>query len=149
MNYAEQQLISLLARPDMKDLKLLTRFRDEVLFTGPESTLPSNLTDFWLDELQRHLKGYFDSLGRDTDNGEEDVNVSLPLAAITHILFAKIGGKVIFENLENLHEYFQSYRRELALEKMTRKTRVTLAPATLETIFSNREVLIERSSAPH
>ena len=35
----------------MANPNLLARFRDEVLLAGPESTLPSNLSQFWLEEL--------------------------------------------------------------------------------------------------
>lgn len=49
----------------MGDIELLTRFKDEVLQSGSESTLPKNLTDFWLTELHRNLEQYF-------ENGEEE-----------------------------------------------------------------------------
>lgn len=38
---------------------------------------------------------------------------------------------------EKLYEYFQDYRLELALEEITRKTRVAADAATIETIFTN------------
>ncbi len=69
-----------------------------------------------------------------------------PLAAIIHILFAKNGGEAISESLEQLYDYFQDYRLELALEEITRKTHVVAEPPTLETIFNNRDVLVERGS---
>ncbi|MEE6443726.1 MULTISPECIES: hypothetical protein [Pseudomonas] len=123
---------------------LLARFRDEVLHAGPQSTLPINLSEFWLEELQTHLERYFDSL--ESDSAEEDIDISLPLAAIIHILFAKNGGEAISESSEKLYEYFQDYRLELALEEITRKTHVVAEAATIETIFNNRDVLGERSS---
>jgi hypothetical protein len=123
---------------------LLARFRDEVLLTGPESSLPSNLPEFWLDELQDHLERYFNDLNSDSDAEEKDLDISLPLAAVIHILFAKNGGEAISESSEKLFGYFQDYRLELALEEITRKTHVAAEAATIETIFTNRDVLVER-----
>lgn len=122
-----------------------TRGDSEVLLTGPESSLPSNLSQFWLEELQNHLERYFDGLNSESDAEEKDLDISLPLAAIIHILFAKNGGEEISESSEKLYEYFQDYRLELALEEITRKTHVAAEAATIETIFTNRDVLVEQS----
>ncbi|MBA6113519.1 MULTISPECIES: hypothetical protein [Pseudomonas] len=129
----------------MEDPTLLARFRDEVLLSGQEASLPRNLSDFWLEEIQNQLERYFESLERSPDEEDEGVDMALPLAAIVHILFAKNGGEEISETLEKLYEYFQDYRLELALEEISRKTDVISEPATLESIFTNREVLVERS----
>jgi hypothetical protein len=101
----------------MANPNLLALFRDEVLLTGPESSLPSNLSQFWLEELQNHLERYFDGLNSESDAEEKDLDISLPLAAIIHILFAKNGGEEISESSEKLYEYFQDYRLELALKR--------------------------------
>jgi hypothetical protein len=104
----------------MANPNLLALFRDEVLLTGPESSLPSNLSQFWLEEL-RVIWRYF----RQFELGfrcRRRISTSLPLAAIIHILFAKNGGEEISESSEKLYEYFQDYRLELALEEITRKT---------------------------
>lgn len=77
----------------MANPNLLALFRDEVLLTGPESSLPSNLSQFWLEELQNHLERYFDGLNSESDAEEKDLDISLPLAAIIHILFAKMVGR--------------------------------------------------------
>ncbi|WP_409288488.1 hypothetical protein [Pseudomonas sp. KCJK8927] len=127
----------------MANPNLLVRFRDEVLLAGPESSLPSNLSQFWLEELQNHLERYFDSLNSDSEG--KDLDISLPLAAIIHILFAKNGGDAISESSEKLYEYFQDYRLELALEEISRKTHAAAEGATIETIFTNRDILVERS----
>ena len=39
-----------------------------------------------------------------------------------------------------MFEYMQSYRLELALEEIRRKTEVKVVPATLETIFTDRDL---------
>ena len=58
MDYADQLLSNLIVRSSMATPNLLARFRDEVLLAGPESSLPSNLSQFWLEELQNHLERY-------------------------------------------------------------------------------------------
>ena len=63
-------------------------------------------------------------MNSESDAEEKDLDISLPLAAIIHILFAKNGGEEISESSEKLYEYFQDYRLELALEEITRKTHV-------------------------
>ncbi len=40
----------------MRKNNMLTRFVEEVLKAGPEATLPCNLNEYWLGELQDHLK---------------------------------------------------------------------------------------------
>lgn len=93
MDYADQLLSNLIVRSSMANPNLLALFRDEVLLTGPESSLPSNLSQFWLEELQNHLERYFDGLNSESDAEEKDLDISLPLAAIIHILFAKMVGR--------------------------------------------------------
>ena len=68
--------------------------------------------------------------------------MSLPLAAILHILFAKSGGDSVEASLEEMLRYFEDYRIELALEEIRRKTDVKTEPATIATIFSNREIMV-------
>lgn len=125
----------------MDNSEILRKFRDEVLQSGPESTLPKNLSDYWLGALQQHLDDYLEGVGeRDEEDDEAGSSMSLPLAAIIHILFAKNGGEAVSYGLEEMFENFQNYRIELALEEINRKTDMKSAPATLQTIFTNRDV---------
>lgn len=119
--------------------QILQRFQDEVLNTGPEATLPSNLNDYWLTEIQQTLERLFEDMENpeETENGD---NMSLPLAAIMHILFAKNSDKEIKASMEEIFKHFEDYRIELALEEIRRKTDVKAEPATITTIFTNRDV---------
>ena len=127
----------------MSENQLLSRFRDEVLYAGPESTLPGNLDDFWLAELSRSLEQFFD---REDSEDEEGKVLSLPLAAVVHILFVKNGGNEIKESMDTIFDHMQSYRVELALEEVRRKTDVKADPVTLESIFTNRNVTFEKAT---
>ena len=43
----------------MSEQYILQRFKEEVVTCGPEATLPSNLNDYWLAEIQQSLESYF------------------------------------------------------------------------------------------
>ncbi|WP_369989392.1 hypothetical protein [Pseudomonas xanthosomatis] len=120
---------------------MLKRFQEEVMRKGSDATLPSNLTDFWLEKLQDSLQRVFECLGDDSGS-DNDGSMSLVLAAIIHILFAKNGGLVTEASMEEMFKYFEDYRVELALEAIRRKTNVQVEPATINSIFTSREVHI-------
>lgn len=125
----------------MSNAHMLKRFQEEVMKQGCEATLPSNLNDFWIDELQRSLEQLFEGLD-DADDSDSDGCMSLPLAAIIHILFAKNEGLVVEESMEDMFRYFEDYRIELALEVVRRRTSVQAEPATIESIFKDRKIFI-------
>ncbi|WP_339430148.1 hypothetical protein [Pseudomonas taetrolens] len=113
-----------------KDLMVL--FRDEVLRKGPESTLPCNLNDKWLDRLTAHLEEYF-------EHDVEDA-LSLPFAAVLHLLCSKSGGEAVTVSLDKLFDHLCDYRIELGLEEIRRKTDLGNEPVSLQAIFTNRTV---------
>ncbi|WP_414867112.1 hypothetical protein [Pseudomonas donghuensis] len=125
----------------MKRPNILRRFQEEVILRGAESTLPSNLDDFWLAEIQQSIELYFDDVNG-ANNDEIGESMSLPLAAVVHLLFAKKGGGEIRASLDEMFEYIECYRIELALEEIRRKTDFKAEPATIATIFTNRHVVI-------
>lgn len=120
---------------------MLRRFQEEVILRGAESTLPSNLDDFWLAEIQRSIELFFNG-DRETSSIEGGESISLPLAAVVHILFAKKGGEELQASMDEMFKYFEDYRIELALEEIRRKTDFKAEPATIATIFTNRHVVI-------
>jgi len=111
---------------------MLVSFRNEVLLNGPESTLPCNLDERWLDVLSAHMEQFFES--------NVDGALSLPLAAVVHILFAKSGGEPVRESQDELIEQLCKYRLELGFEEIRRKTNLSIEPASLETILTNRDI---------
>ena len=125
----------------MSKAHMLKRFQEEVMKQSCDATLPSNLNDFWIDELQRSLEQLIEGLD-DANGSDSNGCMSQPLAAIIHILFAKNKGLVVEESMEDMFRYFEDYRIELALEVVRRKTSVQTGPATIESIFTNREVCI-------
>ena len=122
----------------MSNDDLISRFKTEVMETGPESTLPCNLTDEWLDFLLMQADKMANLEELDNEDGRP-ICTEL-LAGVVHILMAKNGFEdVSIEESELMHA-MEMYALELGMEKVSRQTEFRCEPATLETIFTNRTV---------
>lgn len=119
----------------------LSKLREEVLSGPPEAALPSQLSDYWLEMIARDLEM---TVGDDQPEEGEESYASAPLALIVHLLFAKRGGKELALSYDEMYSLFCDLRVEIGLEDVSRRTDIKAEPATLETIFSNREVVIDR-----
>lgn len=117
---------------------LLQRFKLEVLDQGPEACLPVNLSEEWRETLLQVIERYFDD--------GDDSQFSLAVGALLIILYGKNPGSEVTVPLDTIFEYMQSYRLELALEELRRKTEMKVAPATLGTIFTDRELVLMPSA---
>lgn len=117
---------------------LLKSFSKEVMQNGPESTLPCNLSDQWLEVLSAQMEDFFEN--------DSDECLSLPLMAVLHILFAKNEGAAISETHDRLFDHLCNYRIELGLEEIRRKTHVSVEPANLESILTKRSVAFKQSA---
>ena len=117
----------------------------QVLKQSPEAALPCNLTDEWLEQISCDLEG---ALGEDAPQ-EIDANLlAAPLALVIHILAGQHGEAGHEWSFEDLFSRVQDYRVEIALELLNRRTGVRSTPATLSTIFRQREVTTELASLP-
>ncbi|MFA6928686.1 MAG: hypothetical protein WCT05_00050 [Lentisphaeria bacterium] len=117
----------------------LQRLKQEVLDQLPEAALPANLPDHWLDMIARDLE---ETVGTGGHGGDSSSYASAPLALIVHIMAAKTSSERLEISLETLHRYFCDLRIEVNLEIVNRRTEIKVESATLETIFSNRDVRI-------
>lgn len=114
----------------------LSRFQREVIAHGAEAALPCNLSDEWIALLSRDLNMLLEP------ENEDHGYLTVPLALVIHLLLAKRGkkkGEMTFSE-EELHKCFEYLHFELAAEEVSRKTDISLNRATLETIFTNRDV---------
>lgn len=120
----------------------LQKLKREVLDHGAEAALPSRLSDIWLSLLARDL----DMLLQ--EHQEDHHYLSAPLAIIIHILYGKHGnkGKEVSFSEDDLFRYLHYLRIEIALEMIRRTTDVITEPATLDSIFSNRDVHIVKQT---
>ena len=119
----------------------LARFQREVIAHGAEAALPCNLSDEWIALISRDLNMLLEP------ENEDEGYLTVPLAMVIHLLLAKRGkkqGKMTFSE-EELHKYFQYLHFELAAEEVCRNTDISLNRATLETIFTNRDVEMKDS----
>lgn len=116
--------------PPVMDLDELKR---DVLDGGPGAALPCRLSDYWLDQVA-------DSLEQVLENSTFDSGPYLagPLALVLHILFARAASHELEVSHSRLYECICSYRIEVALEAVNRRTNVKTTSASLETIFTDR-----------
>ena len=119
----------------MVDTVDLQRFKEEVSDKGIDGSLPKNLPDYWLDYLVRIAEHFQDG---DCDTA----GFSVMTGAVIDILYAKTGAQEMEYSYEELLDYFQQYSIELGLEAVARNTGIKYEPATLETIFTHRDVKI-------
>lgn len=116
----------------MNPIDLVVSFKAEVLDAGPESTLPGNLSDKWLEILSSQIEDFFQET--------EGARITEVLMAVLHILVAKSSGREIKVSEDELFEWFEAYQIELGMETVSRYTNIQFTPATIENIFAERDI---------
>lgn len=121
---------------------LIRAFKAEVTDRGPKACLPKELSDSWLSAVLESTESIL-------EKGDDSDNCALALAALIALLDGKqqAMGQVTID-LENLIRLMSDYRIELALEMVHRCTEIKYEPATLKTIFSNRDVYTWKEEPP-
>tara|TARA_R110002073_G_scaffold248317_2_gene411262 strand:- start:1009 stop:1380 length:372 start_codon:yes stop_codon:yes gene_type:complete len=109
-----------------------SRFIEEVIENGIDSTLPCNLSDEWLGILLGQAENFI--------NGQKQDDIPELFSAIFHILAAKNDLKENSIVHTRLFDYFEQYRTEMALEMISRQTDIRVEPADIDTIFTERSV---------
>ncbi|MEC9413285.1 MAG: hypothetical protein VX829_11510 [Pseudomonadota bacterium] len=111
-------------------------FVECVLSKGVNAVLPRNLKDYWLRYLLTQI--------RELENDEGDSDLKPLVAAVLLLLEKKKG--LTRSNLsdDELKEYTSQYCTELQLEAVHRNTEFSISAATVENIFSNREIEISK-----
>lgn len=136
----------------MTEMVLLQEFTRDVIQSGPESTLPCNLSDKWLYILANSLEQVIASQSHQSSSNHHSNNLDLTLItiAIQHIFLAKsqYSATEYLDKTDTMdfQKYFESYRMEIALESITRATDISINPANIHTILTNREVNIEHKN---
>lgn len=116
---------------------LLNKFQREVLNVGSDQTLPVNLSDDWLSILIKQ--------GEATESCElnEEGRTTEFMAALFSILGCQNNGAFTVTE-EELFDYVELYRVELATEELSRKTDFKISPATMENILTNRDIEVRK-----
>ena len=124
------------------DISLLQDFKRQVTDQGPEACLPLELNDSWLLTV---LQSADEMLGE----GDGSSDGALALAALLNLLGGKrlaMGQAAIDEAM--VQRLLSDYRIELALELVHRRTEIKYEPATMRTIFTNRDVKTWKEDFP-
>jgi hypothetical protein len=123
----------------MKDEDTLRRLNDEVLTAGRGASLPSSLSDEWLQRAS-------DSLESLMDDDQQDAGDCVGLALVLKTLHDKDPERRTMEiPAATLYEYLQTYLIEVGLEIVSRNTEIIATPATLEMMFEpHRKVEVSR-----
>lgn len=120
----------------MKNSEISIRFRSEVLASSPQSTLPCNLSGVWLEVLSQQATSLLE--------GPPEARTTEIVAALLHIVSAKHAPDEVSLDEAELFSYFQQYRIELALEEVRRYSAMAPSAASIETIFTERDVQLSR-----
>lgn len=118
----------------------LELLHQEVLSGPPEAALPSLLPDHWLDQIAHDLEM---SIGDGAGTADTQTSyAAAPLVLIIHLLCGKADCSHQEISVMQMLEYFRCYEIEIALEMLNRRTNLNAESATLETIFTDRTVMI-------
>lgn len=123
----------------MDQAQVLRRFEEEVLALGAESTLPINLSYYWLSELYASIERVL--IGLEQGDRIRKLYIFAACCYYTHIARQK-KGIPIGVTIHQMLNYFEDYKMELALELAGRTGRVKVLAATIDTIFTGRDVRV-------
>ena len=118
--------------------------------TTASDALPCNLSGYWLDRIASDLEALLlDEESQEEEEEEVQQKLCASLFLILNILEYKeekagnFSGEIEVRT-EDLFQYFRDYLIEVSLEIVSRWTDIKAAPATLDTIFTERKVMIKR-----
>ena len=114
----------------------LQKFKTQVTDLGPAACLPRALTNAWLPAVEQSMQTLL--------NGAE-AGGEIAIAAVFAVLEGKGISRAKIIHDDALREsVFKDYFTELGLEIVHRATQVSYEAATLETIFTKRDVEVWR-----
>jgi hypothetical protein len=123
--------------PPLTDLGLLQR---EILSQPPDAALPANLPDPWLKLIARDLEAL---VSEDRCSSEVSArSIAAPLALIYRLLEGKGGEGGTSIPVEVLEQYLFELWIEVSSVLVSRSTQTQFEPATLQSIFTNRELAL-------
>lgn len=123
----------------------LQRLSEEIIRQPLEKALPCNLSDEWLHLMERDFRIALRNDDLDVVGDPLDY-MKAPLTLIGHLAVGKNNGAWAAIDEGKLVRYFLLYQAEILLEIARRNGSVDSPPATLETIFMEREIYLLRPS---
>lgn len=117
----------------------MKEFKKEVLWKSGEAGLPCNLSDRWLELLERDL-----SVISSDDKPEDEVipYAPAPISLVMRLISAKQNNKTVDVDMDKMFEYLDLLKIEIDSEIINRSnTGIYIKPATLKNIFEdNRKI---------
>lgn len=118
----------------------LAKFSNEVLSRGPESVLPQNLSQEWLNAIQELTDAFLEkNFGRGTCPIKLDGVDPVLLACVTEILKSQHGGTPDISDNEMV-EKIAIYALSVTMETINRETGKPAEPPSLDDIFSMERI---------
>lgn len=113
----------------------MATLKKEILGSDPVHALPHSMSDLWLKALSASLERIFEG---NSDQAQQ--YLAAPLALILHLLRGKSGSENLELTDDVFLQYLNYYRVEVELELLSRTSSISITPATLVTIFTDRDV---------
>lgn len=116
---------------------MLSRFSNEVLSHGSSAVLPHNLSDFWLNTLQKLCDDFLDSNFAE-DQCTETMNMGDPVlvACVHEVLRHHQRGAGPEISTEELAENITIYALSITMETIRREADLEMPPPTLKNLLS-------------
>ncbi len=127
---------------------MLSKFNNQVLSRGPDAVLPQNLSNEWLDVLQKMAENFLDA-SYDLEECKEVQDIADPLltVCVLTILRSQSDAKSDIPTSEML-EKVTIYSLLLIMETVQREVDIGLEPPTLENILSWDRIVALKDSNP-
>lgn len=116
------------------------RLKEEILDKDPSAALPANMTMEWLQLIERDIDVVLDA---ECCDQETWVLCSAgTISLVLQLLSGKLGAKVDVRDItwDEMLSTLKIYQVEIAIELKSRLQGLEIEPASLDTIFTNREV---------
>lgn len=115
---------------------MLSKFSNEVLVRGADAVLPQNLSDFWLQTLQKCCDDFLDS-NFAVDQCSEALDMGDPLLiACVHELLHRRRGSRSEVAADELAEHVTIYALSVTMETIRRQSDIAMAPPTVDNLLS-------------
>lgn len=115
---------------------MLARFSNEVLSRGAHAVLPQQLSDFWLEILQKHCDDFLDR-NFAVDQCPESLDMGDPLlVACVHEVLRSQRGDTADMSAEELAEHVTIYALSITMETIRRQSDITMRPPSVDDLLS-------------
>lgn len=126
---------------------MLARFSNEVLSRGANAVLPQQLSDSWLDILQKHCDHFLDR-NFAVDQCPESLDLGDPLlVACVHEVLRGQGDDTTDMSAEELAEHVTIYALSITMETIRRQSDIAMQAPSVDNLLSiDRIVAFSRTN---